>query len=296
MSASEHALTRIRIGFDVEQLVHELVLLRRTLLEVLREEGVIPDGQPAERVIDILDTALAASVKSYTQARDYELRRQQAEHLGFLAHRLRSPLSAAVLGLEQARRKAESPEDSRRVLDRIERSLQRVHELIDEVLLMGSLEAGALQPKLAKTTLADLLGDALTAARQSAERRGLRFRAEFEPDLEVYTDRKLVVSALEQLLENAIKYSDWGEVSLVVKKTAPGQVEFHVRDCCPGLSSEELEIIFEPFRRGRSNKGGSGLGLAIVRRAVEALGGEVDAQSDEERGCHFWFPIPRAPQ
>ena len=66
-----------------------------------------------------------------------------------------------------------------------------------------------------------------------------------------------------------------------------------VRDEGVGIPDDELGNVFEPFQ-GRFAKG-TGLGLAIVRRAVEALGGEVNAQSDEERGCHFWFRIPQAP-
>lgn len=92
-------------------------------------------------------------------------------------------------------------------------------------------------------------------------------------------------------MENGIKYTDRGIVSLQVERHED-HMTVHVRDTCPGLSAEELAVIFEPFRRGRSAKQGSGLGLAIVKQAVAALGGEVQAESPGDRGCHFWFTIP----
>jgi signal transduction histidine kinase len=74
----------------------------------------------------------------------------------------------------------------------------------------------------------------------------------------------------------------------------PGDVVLHVYDNCEGLSDEELKTIFEPFRRGaHTNKPGTGLGLAIARRAVEAQGGTIAAESVTERACHFWFTMPQ---
>ncbi len=291
--ADEHALTRIRIGFDVEQLVHELVVLRVTITDALREEGVIPNESSIERLTGIIDVALAASVKSYVQSRDYQLRRQQAEHLGFLAHQVRSPLFAAALSLAQARRRLTDSDDCALAIDRAQRNLERINVLIDDVLMVESLDAGAQRTQPADLTLGELLDDAVAAARQSAAQKGLTFRASYDPGLTVHTDRKLVVSALEHLIENGIKYTDRGEVTLDVRQ-ANGQLEFHVRDTCPGLSDEELNIIFEPFQRGRSGKTGTGLGLAIVRRAVRALGGQIHVESPEDRGCHFWFSLPNA--
>jgi signal transduction histidine kinase len=73
-----------------------------------------------------------------------------------------------------------------------------------------------------------------------------------------------------------------------------GDLVVDVRDTCQGLSPEELKTIFEPFRRGRTHQAGTGLGLAIARRAVEAQGGNITAESSGTSGCHFQIRLPRA--
>jgi signal transduction histidine kinase len=290
--ATEHALNRVRLGFDVEQLMHELVLLRRTLTEVLREQGFTPSGSLMERILEVIDTATAASVKRYVQARDYAARRQRAEHLGFLAHQVRSPISGALLALGHARRHQSEPEKLAPSLARVERSLDRVHKLIDEALLIESFDANAIQPTFVDSTIGDVLEDLVASAQDAAARKRLVFRADYDPAATLRTDPKLLRTALEHVIENAIKYTDDGEVSFIVQE-AQDRFEFHVHDNCQGISRAELAIIFEPFRRGRSNKAGTGLGLAIVRNVVQLLGGEAHVESPGERGCHFWLTIPK---
>ena len=104
-------------------------------------------------------------------------------------------------------------------------------------------------------------------------------------------DPQLTSSALFNLLENAVKYTDEGRV-VVEADLGPDGVVVHVRDNCPGIPEEELKTIFDPFERGGSDKPGTGLGLAIARRALEAEGGTLGGESKGERGCHFWMTLP----
>jgi signal transduction histidine kinase len=105
----------------------------------------------------------------------------------------------------------------------------------------------------------------------------------------------LTRSAVQNLLENAVKYTDEGEVRLQVEDRQD-ELVIHVRDNCHGLSPEELQTVFEPFARGHTKAPGTGLGLAIARRAIQAQGGRVEAESPGERGCHFWVAIPKRPR
>ena len=92
-----------------------------------------------------------------------------------------------------------------------------------------------------------------------------------------------------------MKFTDRGRVELKIETNA-SEVTVHVHDDCDGLSSEELRTVFEPFKRAKSDKAGTGLGLAIARRAVEAQGGRIGAESNGERGCHFWLTLPKPSQ
>ncbi len=276
--AQEHALTRVRLGFDVAQLTHELALLRRTVVHTLREEGFLPATNSAtEDLSELFDAAIAASVDHYVRARNYEDRRREAEHVGFLAHQMRSPLSAVALSL-----------------DRAARSVSRINELLEKTLVVQRMQSGQVEARPVETTLGDAIDDVVAANRSAAAAKGLAFRADYDPAERVRVDPGLLCTALEHLLENSVKYTDRGQVALSAE-FREGTLHLHVRDSCEGLSEEELQIIFEPFRRGRTDQTGTGLGLAIVRRAVEALGGEVHAESPAaEGGCHFWFTVPGA--
>jgi signal transduction histidine kinase len=285
--ARDHGITRVRIGFDISQLVHEFIVLRRIIQEVVREED--PALAPAEVLAELLESAVVVAVQAYVDARDFESRRAQAANVGFLTHELRHPLAAASLAAARLRRTA-SPEQERS-LDILDRGLQRLSELIDGVLLTEKLEAGEITIAPSETTLRHLM-EPIETIRGAAEQKGLRFRTTYDPDLTLTVDVDLTRSALQNLAENAVKYTDDGEVQISVTD-AGGEVVVDVRDTCKGLSSEELGTIFEPFKRGRTEKTGTGLGLAIARRAVEAQGGSIQAESPGPSGCHFSVRLPR---
>jgi signal transduction histidine kinase len=289
--AHEHALTRVRLGFNIDQLVHEFILLRRVLAEVAREEKLPFDDRQAERIADVIDAAIATSVRSYVDSRDFETRRTQAEHIGFLTHELRNPLGAATLAASQARRLGRLSALQLRTLDLLDRSHLRLRDLIDKVLLTERFEAGKVELHPIDTNLGDVLEGALLAAQEVAYSKGVGFRAVIDPGLHLHTDPLLTCSAVQNLVDNAVKFTDHGEVSFFVEPRE-GNVVFHVRDSCPGIDDEDLRLIFEPFRRGHSGKAGTGLGLAIARHAVEAQGGSIHVESKAGVGCHFWFILP----
>ena len=100
-----------------------------------------------------------------------------------------------------------------------------------------------------------------------------------------------MVSAIQNLADNAVKFTDHGRVEIMLERRGD-QAVIHVRDNCPGISAAELEKIFEPYERGSSEKPGTGLGLAIARRAITLMGGTIGAESNAKRGCHFWITVP----
>ena len=148
--------------------------------------------------------------------------------------------------------------------------------------------------EVVRNVLRDLLSDALANARAASEAKGLLFDARFDPDLLLKVDPVLTRSAVQNLVDNATQYTDHGKIEIAVENREDTLV-VHVRDTCGGISHDDLKTIFEPFRRGHTFKPGTGLGLAIARRGVEAQGGEIHAESDGKRGCHFWITLPKSP-
>jgi signal transduction histidine kinase len=284
--ARDHGITRVRIGFDISQLVHEFVVLRRVLYDVVQQHD--PEFSPDTDLTELVDSAIGVAVQSYVDARDYEMRRAQAANIGFLIHELRQPVSTALLTSAWLRTHAVS--EQLPTLDTLERTLRRLGELIDSVLLTEKLEAGEVQPQPRETKLAQLM-EPVERLKEAAERKGLRFQATYDPELTVVVDPILTRSVINNLLENAVKYTDHGVVEVSVTQTRD-EIVLNVCDTCQGLSPEELLTIFEPFKRGRTDKTGTGLGLAIVRRAVEAQGGCIHAESPGPSGCRFTVRLP----
>lgn len=287
--ARTHGVTRVHVGFDIQQLVREFMSLRKVIEEVAAEEDTLdPDG--GTRLVDLIEAAIAASVSAYVETRDFEARRRQAESVGFLIHELRNPLMAAVGAASLARMTAVPAQA--KAFEVLERSHQRLTDLIDGVLLTEKLAAGRAEPRWADQQVGELLDRATLAARKAAADKGLAFELRGQPDRMIRIDPELTRSALQNLVDNAVKYTDAGRVEVAVEDREQ-ELAIHVRDTCPGLSPAELRTIFEPFRRGSTSKTGTGLGLAIARRAVEAQGGSIHAESNGSAGCHFWFTLPK---
>jgi signal transduction histidine kinase len=289
--ATDHGITRVRIGFDISQLVHEFVVLRRAIYEVAQKYD--PGFDTSETPLtDLLDSAISVAVQAYVDARDHEARRAQAANIGFLIHELRQPVSTAMLTSTALRTAAVS--EQLPVLDRLDRTLRRLADLIDGVLLTEKLEAGQVQLQPKAITLRQLM-EPVESLKKAAEQKGLQFHATYDPELTVVVDPTLTLSIVRNLIENAVKYTDEGVVDVSVTHTRDEFV-LDVRDTCQGLSQEELRTIFEPFKRGSTDKAGTGLGLAIARRAAEAQGGSIHADSQGPSGCHFSVRLPRRGQ
>ena len=169
--AREHGVTRVRIGFDISQLVREFIMLRHVIREVAAE--LAPPPEKYEPILaDLFDAAISAAVQSYMDARDYEGRRHQAENIGFITHELRNPLATALLSVSQLRKQEPGPDP--RVLDRMERSLRNMDQLIAGVLLTEKLETGARQAELVTTRLGPVVDGAVEGARAPGQAEGAR--------------------------------------------------------------------------------------------------------------------------
>jgi signal transduction histidine kinase len=291
--AREHAVTRVRLGFDIGQLVHEFILLRRILFDVTQEESLTADALQSEWLADLIEAAIATAVKSYVESRDAADRRVRSEHIGFLTHELRNPLTTATMAATRLRRKAEIPEAHKDTLDMLDRGLNRVRSMIDGILLTERLEAREMECRPVDITFGHLMAEATRAAEFEAKNKGIAFTTRYDPSMEIHVDPTLALSALQNVIDNAVKFTDRGHVH-VVGDDGPSEVLVHVYDNCDGLPPEALNTIFEPFKRAHSGKAGTGLGLAIARRAVEAQGGRIGADSSVGHGCHFWLAFPKA--
>ena len=290
--AREHALTRVRLGFDIDQLVREFIVLRQVLMEFAETEKLLTSVEEVDRVTNLIESAISVAVRSYVASRDYEFRKMEAEHVAFITHELRNPLTTATMAASEVCRRLKDQPEYERLCKLLITSHKRLKELIETVLLTERLHAHKIEVVPEDTTLGAILEASLQSAIESARQKGIKLLLSANGKIPLHVDLSLTTSVIQNLVDNAVKYTDSGSVEIRVEEFAE-EVIVHVHDHCRGISQEELKTIFEPFQRGHSHKPGTGLGLAIARRAVELQGGKIHAESNGQEGCHFWFNLPK---
>jgi two-component system, OmpR family, sensor histidine kinase SenX3 len=215
-----------------------------------------------------------------------------------ISHELKTPVGALALLAETL--DAEDDDAVRdRLTERLVHEAHRVGRTIDDLLELSRIEVER-SPVREPVAVHLVIAEAVDRVRQGADLRGIRVEvSEPSPRLTVVGERRQLVSAIGNLLDNAIKYSDEGATIAVSTSTDGQSVDIAVADQGIGIPERDLERIFERFYRvdrARSREtGGTGLGLAIVRHVATNHGGEVRVESQEGRGSTFTLTIPAGP-
>jgi two-component system phosphate regulon sensor histidine kinase PhoR len=231
-----------------------------------------------------------------TRQRELETMRQ--EFVANVSHELRTPLSliksAAETLLDSGREDAAL---RARFLEIIDRNANRLTLLIDDLLLLSTLDSGRLRLELQPVSLRAAAQEVVDDFQSRARTRGTRLENIVPGELVVRADPNRLRQVLSNLVDNAIKYGrDAGQVRVGGGALPDGRIEVRVADDGPGLPVDAQPRIFERFFRvdkARSREqGGTGLGLAIVKHVVQAQGGEVRVASRPGAGTTFYFTLP----
>jgi two-component system, OmpR family, sensor histidine kinase SenX3 len=215
-----------------------------------------------------------------------------------ISHELKTPVGALAL-LAETLLDERDPEVARRLAERLANEAFRVGRTIDDLLELSRLEV-ASAPANEHVPVSTFVTEAVARVEPAAEQRGIEFAVEETPDrLTVVGERRQLVSAVTNLLDNAVKYSEPGSSVEVRARTDGTWVDVTVRDHGMGIPRRDLERIFERFYRvdrARSREtGGTGLGLAIVRHVASNHRGEVRVESREGLGSTFTLRLPAGP-
>jgi signal transduction histidine kinase len=225
-----------------------------------------------------------------------EVDRLRRDLVANASHELRTPLGALRARLENLVDGVEAPD--RAALDDALSQVERLGDLVEQLLDLSKLESGAVPLELAEIRAGELLDQVAADWREQAGSRGVRIELDSgPPDLVLRVDADRMRQVLANLVANAIRHSpDVGRILLRARSNgATAQLE--VTDEGPGIPADELERVFERFYRadrGRSaDTGGAGLGLAIARWIVELHGGRIHAAQAEPSGCRIIVELPR---
>lgn len=224
---------------------------------------------------------------------------EKSRFLAAASHDLRQPLQSLVLFSDALTGQA-SNHETRRLARQIEKSVHALSDMFDELLDLSRLEAGMLQPRLQHFSLSLLLDRLYVNFAPLAQAKGLGFdvstgRSSSTVGIVLHTDPFLLERILHNLLTNAIRYTDDGEVVLRCTQSEAG-VTFEVVDTGIGIPQENIPHIFEEYYQAdnfnRDRRKGLGLGLAIVRRIERLLGTRIEVRSGLGEGSSFSFSMP----
>lgn len=239
--------------------------------------------------LSIENARLYRTVRRAVQSRD--------DLLGFVAHDLRNPLNVVHLQAQLLRLHGLEPAaQAKRFAETIERAAARMDRLIDDLLDVSRMEGGHLHIEPARVSTLDVTRDAVDAAKTLADRAGIALELELEPNLpDVWADRGRLLQVLENLLGNALKFTERGGQIVVAASSSGDEVELSVRDTGVGLSSDAVQHVFDRFWQvRRADRRGAGLGLTIAKGIVEAHGGRIWVESELGHGTTFGFTMPIA--
>jgi len=290
--------------------VQELVALARQV----RRDGEIREGEldvsttgVHRRVTSLavraapLDAAVGGGglvlllVEDQTESRRVEEVRR--DFVANTSHELKTPVGALALLAETVEDAADDPEAVRRFASRMRQEAARLTNLVQDMITLSRIQAAEPIPDPVPVALDAVVAEALDRCRMKASARGIELVAVGEHGLSVLGDEDLLVTALRNLLENAVAYSpDKTRVDVSTRHAADDAVEISVADQGIGIPERDLERIFERFYRvdpARSRAtGGTGLGLAIVKHVTAAHGGKVTVVSSEGAGSTFTLMLP----
>ncbi|MFK7805080.1 MAG: sensor histidine kinase [Anaerolineae bacterium] len=218
-----------------------------------------------------------------------------------MSHELRTPLNA-IIGysegiLEENLDTKALDEDTLEDITRIQKSGRHLLTLINDILDLSKIEADKMELQVDRVDLHVLITEIINTVRPMAgkNKTTLNF-PDSHNELVLITDRQKLKQALLNLVSNAVKYTQKGEVSILISTDIPEIVKIAVADTGVGISAEEIPYIFDSFRQVDSSLSrsfsGTGLGLAITKRMTDVIGGDLQVESEEGQGSIFTLTIP----
>jgi two-component system sensor histidine kinase SenX3 len=302
-SAPAHALGIVRDGRIAPAAIRELVALVRRDGVIRDEELEVPRGPVGPgvllvqvRVAQVSARHLVVFAEDLTQARRLEAIRR--DFVVNISHELKTPVGALTLLAETVEDAADDPTAVRRFAGRMRSEATRLSALVQEIIELSRLQvAGALgEPSLVDVDA--VVAEAVDRARTTADGKQVRLEVGGRQGVRVFGNHDLLVTAVRNLVDNAVAYSaEASRVGIGVREEA-GLVEIAVVDEGIGIPPADQERVFERFYRvdpARSrDTGGTGLGLSIVKHVAADHGGDVTVWSEPGRGSTFTLRLPAA--
>ena len=294
-SSPMHGLDRFQNGFDLQEVVAEYNILRGCVYDMAERHNLELQGRAFHILNRVLDEAIGLAVQAFATQQALEVQRRREDHLRFVAHDFRTPLQTVALSarvLEQKLRITDNTGQTAEIFQILQRNVQHLESLVEEVLKESDHTAGSGLPCDARQIeLWPVVDAVIDEMRPVADTAGTRLTNDVPEAMTACADMGMLKRVLQNLIANAIKHTPRGEVSVGARSLgSSGAIECQVRDDGAGIPADQLARIFDTEPNSAERR--TGVGLSIVKTFVEAHGGTAHAESLKGSGSTFRFTLP----
>ncbi|EPX62490.1 hypothetical protein D187_008678 [Cystobacter fuscus DSM 2262] len=279
---------RVRDAVPIEEVVREYAYVIEAVRSWLDERGEqVSVLEYSFFSIAIFELA-AESARRFSRYQAERVTRERSEYVAGIAHQLRTPVSTLSLYVQQL--KCAQGEPDPQAVERLRRTVGRLNRLVDGILRLERFKPDELPVHPEVLAPAQVIEQLVADYEYDASQKGLRLDISANRSARMQVDQDLLVDALGNLIQNAIKYTQKGFVRVTLEEQED-KVVFKVEDSGPGISPERQRELFRPVMPGQP--GGVGLGLSIAFRAAVAQGGTLELESEPGLGSTFRLCLPR---
>ena len=297
---------RMMLRFFDQVLIREASHLRRDV-RILREDGtytwtrvnvMVRDFRPEDGIIDMVCvnydiTELKETERKLIAARDKaeELDRLKSAFLANMSHEIRTPLNA-IVGFSSLLTETEDMKNRKQYMAIVQENTELLLQLISDILDLSKMESGAFEFVKSDTDVNLLCSEIIRSLRMKVPAGVELVFEECLPGCHVWADKNRLNQVISNFINNALKFTFSGSITLGYYRQTDGYLRFYVRDTGMGIPKNKIKTVFDRFVKLNSFVHGTGLGLSICKSLVEQMGGTIGVESEEGEGSCFWFTYP----
>ncbi len=297
---------RMMLRFFDQVLIREASHLRRDV-RILREDGtytwtrvnvMVRDFRPEDGIIDMVCvnydiTELKETERKLIAARDKaeELDRLKSAFLANMSHEIRTPLNA-IVGFSSLLTETEDMKDRKQYMAIVQENTELLLQLISDILDLSKMESGAFEFVKSDTDVNLLCSEIIRSLRMKVPAGVELVFEECLPGCHVWADKNRLNQVISNFINNALKFTFSGSITLGYYRQTDEYLRFYVRDTGMGIPKNKIKTVFDRFVKLNSFVHGTGLGLSICKSLVEQMGGTIGVESEEGEGSCFWFTYP----